>query len=119
MKAVHGLGYVSVFDNNKVYVYTEDEFLTDCYFFDPTIDEETWAKNNQPEPEVYKPIMWTDEAWTDEAWTDEAWTEQDWLEWRREREGILIYDAGYSECDAVVYAKTLEALERFRVRIGT
>ena len=46
------------------------------------------------------------------------WTEQDWTEWRREREGILIYDAGYSEQDAVTYAKTLEALERFRVRIG-
>lgn len=108
MKAVHSCGYVCVFDTDKVYVYTEDEILTDCYFFDPTLYEETWAKNNQPESEVYKPIMWT----------DEAWTEQDWTEWRREREGILIYDAGYSEQDAVTYAKTLEALEQFRVRIG-
>ena len=45
------------------------------------------------------------------------WTEQDWLEWRREREGILMYDAGYSEHDAVEYTKTLESLERLRVAI--
>ncbi len=43
------------------------------------------------------------------------WTEQDWTEWRREREGILMYDAGYNEQDAVTYAKTLEALEKLRV----
>lgn len=108
MKAVHSCGYVCVFDTDKVYVYTEDEFLTDCYFFDPDLDEETWAKNNQIEPEVYKPIMWT----------EEEWTEQDWLEWRREREGILMYDAGYSEHDAVQYTKTLESLERLRVAIN-
>lgn len=46
------------------------------------------------------------------------WTEDDWLEWRREREGILMYDAGYTEHDAVTYTKTLEALEKSRVRIG-
>lgn len=46
------------------------------------------------------------------------WTEDEWAEWRREREGILIYDAGYTEHDAVTYTKTLEALERFRVRIS-
>lgn len=43
---------------------------------------------------------------------DVVWTEQDWREWRREREGILIYEANYGEKDAVAFAKTLEALER-------
>ena len=46
------------------------------------------------------------------------WNEEEWAEWRREREGILIYDAGYSEKDAVAYAGTLESLEKFRIRIS-
>jgi len=46
-----------------------------------------------------------------------AWTDAEWAEWRREREGILMYDAGYSEHDAVQYTKTLESLERLRVAI--
>lgn len=43
------------------------------------------------------------------------WTEDEWTEWRREREGILIYEAGYTEAEATSYAKTLEALEKLRV----
>lgn len=46
------------------------------------------------------------------------WGKDEWAEWRREREDILIYDAGYTEHDAVTYTKTLEALERFRARIS-
>ena len=47
------------------------------------------------------------------------WTEEEWAEWRCEREGILIYDAGFSKEDAVRYAKTLQALEKLRIRLET
>ena len=42
MKAIHHLGYVSVFYDDKVYVYAEKDFPQECYFFDLEIDEEIW-----------------------------------------------------------------------------
>lgn len=33
MRVVHKLGYVVVFDDEKVFVYSEDKFLEECYFF--------------------------------------------------------------------------------------
>jgi hypothetical protein len=42
MKAIHHLGYVSVFWDQDVYVYAEKDFPQECYFFDPEIDEEIW-----------------------------------------------------------------------------
>jgi hypothetical protein len=45
------------------------------------------------------------------------WSAQDWAEWRAEREGILIYDAGFAESDAVEKVKRLEAMEKHRAAL--
>lgn len=42
MRVVHKLGYVVVFDDEKVFVYSGGKFLDECYFFDPSIDGEIW-----------------------------------------------------------------------------
>ena len=45
MRAIHKLGYVSVFDSNRVFVYAEKDFPHECYFWDPDIDTEEWQSD--------------------------------------------------------------------------